>query len=62
MVKVEVDFDTCIGCAACNAVCSEVFDMKDNKAVVKKVSSAVLGKPCVKEAKDVCPVAAIKLK
>jgi len=46
----------CIGCGACASTCGECFGMKDGKAYVKKQCN----KPCVKEAKENCPVDAIK--
>ena len=53
---VKVDEDACIGCGTCEAICSEVFKMKDGKAkVISKKNT-----PCVKEAIDACPVDAIK--
>lgn len=59
---VLVDKKKCIGCGTCAAICEEVFEMKDSeegmKAFVKdgKGNSNI---PCVKEAKDSCPVDAI---
>jgi ferredoxin len=53
---VSVDKNKCIGCGLCASICSEVFKMNDdNKAEV--VSNKDI--PCVKEAKDSCPVDAI---
>ena len=51
---VSVNQQTCIGCGNCEAVCSEVFELKDGKAHVKAGSDA--SKPCVKEAIESCPV------
>ena len=54
---VSIDKNKCIGCGLCASMCKEVFVMgKDGKAEVK--ARKVL--PCVKEAKDSCPVEAIK--
>ena len=47
----------CIGCGACVSACPDVFEMKGDKAYIK--SGADTKKPCVKEAKDICPVDAI---
>ncbi len=55
---VSVNKSKCIGCGACVSTCPEVFEIKDGKAYVK--SGADSSKPCVKEAKDACPVDAIK--
>ena len=55
---VSVNQETCIGCGACEATCSEVFELIDGKAHVKAGADA--GKPCIKEAIEGCPVDAIK--
>jgi len=57
---VAVDKEKCIGCGACVATCEAVFELKDNKVIVKKgqQKSKI---PCVKEATDSCPVQAIKI-
>lgn len=52
---IKVDKEKCIGCGACESICSEVFELKDGKAVVKKQAKA----PCVKDAIESCPVNAI---
>jgi len=57
-MKVKVDKKKCIGCGSCEAVCPEVFGMKDGKAYAK-VSET--DKKCAKEADDVCPVDAITI-
>jgi len=54
---VGVNKSKCIGCGACASACPSVFEIKDGKAHVK--SGADTKNPCVKEAKDVCPVGAI---
>ena len=57
-MKVKVDKEKCIGCGACAAVCSDVFEMKEGKAVAKEAET---DKECAKEAADTCPVDAIKI-
>ena len=52
MVKVT---EECIGCGACVSVCPEGFEMKGGKAIVKNAKAK-----CIKEAKENCPVDAIK--
>ena len=54
---VSVNKSKCIGCGACASACPSVFEIKDGKAYVK--SGADAKKPCVKEAKESCPVNAI---
>ena len=55
--------DECIGCNACVSACDENFYMNDDntKAKVKKdvISDAELAKN--EEAKEICPVEAIKI-
>lgn len=55
---VSVNKEKCIGCGACEAICSKVFEMKKGKSVVKKgqENSKV---ECAKEAAEGCPVGAI---
>lgn len=55
---VKVNKKTCIGCGACAAICSEVFEMNDDmKAQVKSGADAKAS--CVQDAIDGCPVSAI---
>lgn len=49
--------DECIGCGACVSIAEEVFEMKGDKAIVKKQKIDAK----VKEAIDACPVDAIKI-
>lgn len=58
---IKIDKETCIGCGACASICEKVFEMKDDmKAYVKKGQEKSKD-ACVKEAKESCPVNAIKL-
>tara|TARA_Y100000310_G_scaffold61798_1_gene57032 strand:- start:798 stop:983 length:186 start_codon:yes stop_codon:yes gene_type:complete len=59
---VKINKKTCIGCGSCEAVCPDVFEMKDDekgemKAYVKVDADTSL--PCIKEAIETCPVDAI---
>jgi len=56
--KVKVN-EECIGCGACVSICPETFEMKGDKAVVKK--SEITELSCEKEAKEGCPVQAISI-
>lgn len=68
-LKVYIDREGCIGCAACEAVCPEVFRViEDGKsAIVEKYRRENLGKGevgeelrrCVKDAEASCPVEVI---
>ncbi len=56
--KIEVDAEKCIGCAACAAQCDN-FEMNGDKAVPKQSEVDDIG--CNNDAKDACPVDAIKI-
>ena len=58
MVKVRVNRDKCIGCGACESLCPEVFQLKDEKSSVINPE----GKCNLKEAVDGCPARAITVK
>ncbi len=57
-MKVSVDKETCIGCGSCEAICPEVFELKDGKAYPKLKET---DKDCAKEAEEACPVDAISI-
>lgn len=57
---VEVDQEKCIGCGACVAMCSDIFEMNDEGKSVAKTKQT--DDECAKEAADSCPVDAIKIK
>jgi ferredoxin len=52
-----VDQDTCIGCGACIDACPEVFELRDEKAIV--ISPDKCAACDCQEAVDICPVTAI---
>ncbi len=61
-MKVSIDEETCIGCGACAATCSEVFELgDDNKAKVKLKEVSEENQACAKEGAEACPVQAIKI-
>ncbi len=58
-MKVIIDEETCIGCGTCVDICSEVFEMSGDIAIVKTQNiDEDLENDCV-EAADSCPVDAI---
>ena len=61
-MKVRVDADTCIGCAACEGICPEVFEMTDeDKAIVKVVEVPAEHDRACRDAAEQCPVEAISV-
>lgn len=58
-MKIEIDQDGCIGNGNCESICSEVFQVKEGKAVVlaKEISDDRRGD--VLEAAEGCPVQVI---
>lgn len=60
-MKVKVNNNACIGCGACAAMCSKVFELTDEgvaKAIVEVVPEEL--KDEVVEASEGCPTAAIE--
>jgi ferredoxin len=57
-MKVKVDEEACIGCGVCSDICPQVFEMKDDKAIV--IAGANCDEAgCCQEAADSCPTEAI---
>lgn len=60
-MKVNVNSDACIGCGACAAIASDVFEINDegiSEVVVSEVSDS--DKDDVVEAIESCPTGAIE--
>lgn len=61
-MKLSINRETCIGCGACESLCPKYFKLDDEgKAVPKIKEVSDKDKKAVQEAKDSCPVEAIKL-
>ncbi len=60
-MKAAIDEDACIGCGLCVDTCPEVFDMPDEKAVMKVEEVPEKEQDKCKEAAENCPVDAIKI-
>lgn len=53
-----IDFDACEGCATCESLCPEVFEMRDDEKAYVKNAHACDTCDC-QEAMDSCPVECI---
>jgi ferredoxin len=58
-VKASVDKDLCTGCALCEDLAPEVFELEDDLAVVKVNPVPAEHEEAAKDAADQCPVEAI---
>jgi len=63
--KVEIVQDDCISCEQCVTECDAVFEMADDKCVVKKEAQdpayCAQHTDCIKAAVESCPSEAIKI-
>lgn len=60
----EVDKDKCIGCGACQAICEEVFEIKDDgfaEAVKEEIKDEKIKEDAI-DAMEGCPTSAISEK
>ncbi|MFH1063304.1 MAG: ferredoxin [Candidatus Omnitrophota bacterium] len=60
-MKAIIDAEACVGCGLCANMCSEVYQMQDDKAIVIGNSIAADVLESAKEAASSCPVEAIKI-
>lgn len=57
-MNVSIDKEACIGCGICANLCSDTFEMVQDKARVKQEPSGS-GESCAREAVTDCPTHAI---
>ncbi|MDD5729283.1 MAG: ferredoxin [Victivallales bacterium] len=60
-MKATIDKDSCVGCGLCANMCSDVFEMADDKATVIVGTIPADAVESAKEAASSCPVEAIKI-
>jgi len=60
-MRAIVNKETCIGCGLCESSCPDVFEMKDNIAVVKIDPVPDGSKECTSQMVQDCPVNAISV-
>jgi ferredoxin len=58
-MKVQVDADICIGCETCVDICPEIFEMRDDIAIIKEENIPTDLQNSCREAADSCAVDAI---
>lgn len=58
-MKAIVDAELCVGCGLCVSTCPDVFEMEEDKAIVKGNTVPADKEEMCKQAKDECPVEAI---
>ena len=58
-MEAKVDHDLCIGCALCESICPEVFEMRDDDLahVIGPVTEDL--QASAEDARDACPTGAI---
>jgi len=58
-MNVRVDPDLCTGCGPCAEICPEVFEIQDDKSVVRVAVVPANLEDAVREAAEACPTEAI---
>ena len=60
-MRALVDKNLCIGCGLCESACPDVFEMKENIAIVKCDPIPAEDKEYAEQAAADCPTTAIKI-
>ncbi len=60
-MRVQVDAEKCIGCQLCVQVAPDLFDMAEDKAVVKSEDVSEDQQDNCRQASEQCPVEAIPI-
>ncbi len=58
-MKVKVDAELCVGCGLCVNTSPEIFEMQDDKAIIKSGTVPSEQEQSCQQSKDECPVEAI---
>ena len=58
-MKVRVDADICIGCETCVDICPEIFEMRDDIAIIKEEKIPSDLQDSCRKVSDICAVDAI---
>ncbi|MFH1478319.1 MAG: ferredoxin [Candidatus Omnitrophota bacterium] len=57
----KMNLELCVGCGLCVNTCPEVFEMQEDKAIVKGDAVPAGNEETCRQAKDECPVEAITI-
>lgn len=60
-MNVSIDAELCTGCEVCVSIAPDLFEMQEDKAIVKSAGIDASQADQCKEAAESCPVEAIKI-
>ncbi len=58
-MKVKIEAEDCIGCGLCTQICSDVFEMAEDKAIVLQETVPEGKEEDIKDSVESCPTDAI---